>query len=165
MPSPRIKVRLNKGAQGVSLLVLGAVAKETVAFLTKLSVDLDDPESAANWMADDFTNNSVMFDVHRSRANRSSESVWRRGLRAVFSNDYSDAEMNVRVTPETRSQFWRITEPLIGREKIQFGLESEGEEPMEWFEIDKESALQAKEQQPEFYESYGEIQGVVHFLF
>lgn len=164
MPTPRLNVHINKGQHGVALEKLGAIAKETVLFLTKLSVDLGDPESTESWIAEDFSSKSVLFKVRRGHDSRIDPELWDKAFHAVIANDYSDPELNVRIGPETRRQFWKITSPIEERETISLGIERNGDQP-EWFEITKEMALSATSGTPEFFTSYGEIQGLVHAFY
>jgi len=166
MATPLLKVHLNKGKHGVPLAELGAVAKETVAFLTKLSVDMGDPESSEKWIAEHFSSESVLFDVRRTRPSQINPNLWQRAFHAVLSNDFSDPDINARISPETRVQFWRITDPIGEHETITLGVALDDlDDRTEWFEITKEMAMHAEESHPEFYTSYGEIQGYVHALY
>jgi hypothetical protein len=168
MATPLLNVHLNKGRHGVPLEKLGAVARETVIFLTKLSIDLGDPESTDNWIAEDFSSQSVLFKVRRSHESRIEPSVWDSAFHAVVANDFSDPVLNARISPDTRAQFWRITQPIDENESITLGIENSrnGAEPkVEWFDITKEMAMRAEESLPEFFSSYGEIQGYVHALY
>ena len=164
MATPRLNVHLNKGRHGVSLEKLGAIARETALFLTKLSVDLGDPESTENWIAEDFSSQSVLFKVRRERPSRIEPEVWDRAFHAVIGNDFADPIMNVRITPETREQFWKITNPIEEHDSLSLGIEN-GAPEVEWFEITKEMALTATSTRPNYFTSYGEVQGYVHALY
>jgi len=76
MATPRLNVHLNKRQHGVPLEELGLVARETVLFLTKLSVDLGDPESIDSWIAEDFSSQSVLFKVRRRHESRIEPELW-----------------------------------------------------------------------------------------
>lgn len=167
MATPRLNVHLNKGQHGVPLEELGLVARETVLFLTKLSVDLGDPESIDSWIAEDFSSQSVLFKVRRRHESRIEPELWDKAFHAVIANDFADPELNVRIGPETRQQFWKITNAIDEHETISLGIEngSNGAPEIEWFDITKEMALRATSGIPENFTSYGEIQGYVHAFY
>jgi hypothetical protein len=74
MKSPRIRLQLRKGMHGISLSQLADVARETTKFLISLSVDIGDADSG--WVADNFENGSLMFDVRKEHESLIDDRIW-----------------------------------------------------------------------------------------
>src|SRR5262245_6064241 len=135
MSAPRLRIELNKGRKGVEIDKLASVAKETAKFLSSLSLDLGEPES--DWIAERFENGSVSFDV-LARKDAASGDLWKRAFKAVLSNDFSDAELNVRIRPETRSRYSDISKAIPENDFISFGVFDNGEQsPVDWYRLDQ----------------------------
>lgn len=163
----KLRVELNKGRVGIPLDKLGRVVKETLQFLTAVDQDIgigDDPKS---WLALNFGNSSVNFDC--LRVGELEPAVIDRGnriIRSIMANDYSDPETDLLVRPMTRLQYTQIANPIDPDEKVLFGLYgNQDDEPVDWFELTRESAIRVLEDTPQIVTYYGEIQGIVHAFY
>lgn len=164
MSTPKIKIQLNKGKHGVELEKLAGIAKETAKFLTSLSVDLGQPE--AEWVAYNFENGSVCFEVESKRDIVVEPVLWKKALRSVMANDFSDPELSVRIRPETRTRYFDISRALPETDYVGFGIFQNGDSSkVEWHRLDKTIAGTAATALAPKSESQGEIQGIVHAFF
>lgn len=164
MTTPKIKIQLNKGKRGVELEKLAGIAKETAKFLISLSVDLGQPE--AEWVAYNFENGSVCFEVESKRDLVVDPVLWKEALHSVMANDLSDAELAVRIRPETRARYFDISRVLPETDYVNFGIFQNGDASnMEWHRLDKGVAGTAATALAPKTESHGEIQGIVHAFF
>lgn len=164
MKTPKIKIEMNKGKPGVKLQRLAEVAEETLKFLVGLSIDLQDPES--EWIAENFQNGSLCFDLRRQRESHTDLEIWNKALSAVMDNNFSDDEINVRIRPETRAQFFEIAKVLADDEVISFGVQKNGDEDeVEWHPLDREQAQKAEIFTGPKLRNHGEIQGIVHAFY
>lgn len=160
--SPKIRVTLSKGKRGILLEKLGNVARDTAKFLGDLGEDLR-IVGADQWIADNFSNSSVVFDLENPSLPETESELWRRGLRSVMARDFSDDLMNVRVSQRTRHQFLSIANDVDPDESIQFALLTDGTpEPSEIYELDRTALTQFAAEKPENYRYLGEIQGIIH---
>lgn len=164
MNSPKLKVEMNKGRHGVELEKLAAIAKDTSKFLISLSVDLGEPET--EWIAENFVNGSVCFEVESKRNIQNESSMWVDAFHSVMANDFSNEVLNVRIRPETRSRFYDISKSLPEGDFISFGICKNGSESsVEWHRLDRNIANRVTEFLPTREKSRGEIQGIVHALY
>lgn len=165
MNTLKIKIELNKGRKGVELEKLAAVARETSKFLTSLSVDLGEPET--EWVADNFENGSVCFEVESKREIRSEPTLWKRAFHSVMDNNFSDDFLNVRIRPETRLKYFDISKALNEGEFLSVGIAVNGssENGFEWHRLDKGLANEAASSVEPKIKCHGEIQGIVHAFF
>jgi len=166
MSTPKIKIEINKGKEGVELEKLSGLAKETFKFLVSLSVDLSDPDS--EWIADNFQNGSLIFELHKRHDARTDIQIWNDALDAVMENSFANEALNVRIRPETRMQYFNIAKALPEGDAVSFGVVRNGDAPetVTWHRLDKTAALVASEvvATPRMAH-YGEIQGIVHSFF
>ncbi len=165
MNTPKIRIELNKGKKGVELDKLAAVARETSKFLTSLSVDLGEPET--EWLADNFENGSVCFEIESKREIRTEPEVWKRAFRSVMDNSFSDDFVNVKVRPETRARYFDISKALPDGEFLSVGVAVNGDSEggFEWHRLDKSLASAAAYSAEPKIKCHGEIQGIVHAFF
>ena len=162
--SPRIRVILNKGQRGIALGKLATIADGTAKFLACLGRDLG-TSGSNRWMADNFHNSSVVFDLEDPSIPEPEVERWRRGLRAVMANDSTDTEINRLIQRPTRKQFAAIQRAIDINESIEFGIYSNGDgKGIEAYQLSggKEYVL---EELPESLVYHGEIQGVVHSFY
>ncbi len=161
---PRIRVTLNKGRKGVPLEKLAAIAEETAKFLTDLGEDLG-TSGENGWVADNFANGSVVFDLEDPTIPEQESDRWRRGLRAVMANDFGDAEINLLITRTTRQQYAAIGRVIDADEVVEFGVYRNGTSAgIESYVLVRQPEEPA-DIGPINYTYFGEIQGVVHALF
>jgi len=164
MNTPKIKVEMNKGKRGVELEKLAAIAKDTAKFLISLSVDLGEPET--EWIADNFKNGSVCFEVESKREIQREPEIWKEALHSVMANDYSNEVLNVRIRPETRTRFFEISKSIPEGDFVSFGICKNGsDESVEWHRLDQSIANKIVEAIEPKTKNHGEIQGIVHAFY
>jgi len=155
---------MNKGRPGVELEKLAAIAKDTAKFLISLSVDMGLPE--AEWLADNFKNGSVCFEIQSKRDIRPPAGMWNDALHSVMANDYSNEDLNVRIRPETRIRFFEIARVLPEGDFVSFGIVRNGsDENVEWHRLDQGIANRIVEANEPKIKNHGEIQGIVHAFY
>jgi hypothetical protein len=163
MRTPRIRVELNKGSHGVQLDKLASIARDTAKFLVSLSVDLGDPET--EWVAENFKNGSLEFDITKHRESSVDVGLWKEALSSVMSNRYSNEVLNLRIRLETRLRYGAIANGIGEGEKVTFGILDGDESGIEWHTLDKDAASSIDVAAPTSGQYYGEIQGIVHALY
>jgi hypothetical protein len=163
--NPKIRVTIGEGRRGILLENLGNISKETAKFLEDLGEDLA-VQGGHDWVADNFANGSVEFDLENPSVAETDADLWRRGLRNVMARDLSDDLMNVRIKQRTRQQFLQIAQALPPADKIQFALYPNGDaSDAEVFELNPEVAVQLTSERPQNYRYHGDIQGIVHSFY
>jgi len=163
--NPKIRVTIGEGRRGILLENLGNISKETAKFLEDLGEDLAVP-GGHDWVADNFADGSVIFDLENPSVEEADADLWRRGLRSVMARDLSDDLMNVRIKQQTRQQFLQIAKALPPEDKIQFALYSNSDASgAEVFEFKPEIAVQLEAEKPQSYQYYGDIQGIIHAFY
>ncbi len=166
MSTLRLRVELNKGRVGMPLTKLARVCSETTLFLDMLSEDIGLPVSHAGWLAQEFENASVDFDLrHPEQMTEGLAELGRHALRMVFAYAHDDAELALRIRSETRRQYRRIGSALDTDEVARFGVYRDNEEsPEHWFELEHTSDVEVAGALID-RNAYGEVQGVVNAFF
>lgn len=162
----RLRIELNKGRHGMPLSKLTQVCQETNKFLDLLCQDLGLPAPKDGWLAEDFENGSVDFDLrHPEEISGELVALGRQALRMVFGNLHDAPEIALRIRPETRRQFHRIGAALDTDEVVHFGVYDGNEDrPLDWFELAHSSDNQSATRLVDHH-AFGEIQGVIHAFF
>lgn len=163
----RLRIELNKGRHGMPLNKLTQVCQETTKFLDLLCEDLGLPQPKTGWLAEDFENGSVDFDLrHPEYLSEDLTVLGRQALRMIFGNSHEVPEVALRIRPETRRQFFRIGSALDTDEVAHFGV-YEGNEarPQQWFDLPHTSDQEAAATRLLDRNAYGEVQGVIHAFF
>lgn len=166
MSKLRIRVELNKGRVGMPLAKLTHLCNETTRFLDMLCEDIGLPSSDAGWLARDFENASVDFDLcHPQPLTEDLAELGRRALRMVFGDSHERAEIALRIRPETRRQYRRIGNGLDADEVARFAVYRDDEErPERWFELGRTGDAELADTLVD-RNAYGEVQGVVNAFF
>src|SRR5690606_529225 len=166
MSTLRLRVELNKGRVGMPLAKLAQVCAEATRFLDLLCEDIGLPSPKGGWLAEDFENASVDFDLrHPEAMSEDLAALGRRALRMVLSNTYDDPVLGLSIRSETRRQFRRIGTALDTDEVARFGVYKDGEaRPEKWFDLHHsdipETAAGVVDRNV-----YGEVQGTVNAFF
>lgn len=166
MSTLRLRVELNKGRIGMPLAKLARVCIEATRFLDQLCEDIGLPSPKGGWLAEEFENASVDFDLrHPEVMSENLASLGRRALLMVLSNTHDDPALGLRIRSETRHQFRQIGSALDTDEVASFGVYMDGEtRPKKWFDLHHSDA-------PSIIAGlidrnvYGEIQGTVNAFF
>jgi hypothetical protein len=159
--NPKIRVTVGKGQRGVLLERLANVANDTAQFLVDLGEDLGLP-ATHQWIAENFRDGSVVFDLENPAIDQSQADTWRRGLRTVMANDLTD-EINVRIRYRTRQKFAEIAKHIDQNERIEFALYSADNGSItETFELVSPTQLPEVPPTETSARYHGEIQGIIH---
>ena len=163
----KIRIQINKGKEGAPLSKLASINKETERFLRLLGEDTGLPVSKGEWIATNFENNSVDYDIaFLGDYETTHMQEFNKGMLFTTNYEPEQKKLNGRVRHETLRQFAKITDSLDIDEKIDFGLYETGKEkPAEWKPLTKERADRLKRALEAKVEYYGTIYGVVHALF
>jgi len=166
MSNLRLRIELNKGRVGMPLNKLTQVCQETTRFLDLLCEDIGLPSPRNGWLAEDFENASVDFDLcYPETVSDDVAALGRQALRMVFANTHGLADLALRVRPETRRQFLRIGAALDTDEVARFGVYQDDEaRPEQWFELGHSSDIETAARLID-RNAYGEVQGVIHAFF
>jgi hypothetical protein len=167
MPELRIRVELNKGRIGIPLGKLAAIVEETSRFLGLISDDAGLGGDPHNWLAQNFENNSVDFDIHKNDIK--SEPKRKRALtllRGVMGASLNKAAATSLVSAATWRQYAKIAAPLDSDEKIDFGLYLNGSvKPDEAFTLTKTIADTISRAFLKTASYFGQTQGRIHALY
>lgn len=165
MSALRIRIELNKGRVGMPFGKLARVCQEATKFLEMLSEDLDIPEGNA-WLAEEFENGSVMFDVrHGVNIDPLAAEAARQALGMIFGETSENLPVAVRIRTETRRQFRKVTRALDPDEYIRIGVyHGDERRPDNWYKVHRSDAVELTEGIVD-RGTYGEVQGVVNAFF
>ncbi|WP_395642395.1 hypothetical protein [Rudaea sp.] len=166
MSTLRLRIELNKGRIGMPLHKLAQVCQETTRFLDMLCEDIGLSAPKSGWLAEEFENASVDFDVrHPDIISEQLAALGRRALRMVLSDDYDDPALGFAIRIETRRQYKRIGGALDPDEVARFGIYKNGEQsPEQWFELHRTEVIDTASGLID-RNAYGEIQGTVNAFF
>lgn len=144
---------------------LARVCEEATRFLAMLGEDLGLPEGDA-WLAEEFENASVDFDLRYAfELDPAQAEAGREALGMVFGETAEYLPVSVRIRPETRRQFRKVTRALDPGEPMRIGIYSGGEKrPQTWFSVQRSDATEIAEGLVD-RNTYGEVQGVVNAFF
>jgi hypothetical protein len=144
---------------------LGEFASQTERFLRSLSRDLGLVPKKGEWLAANFTNESVGFDSEFAEA--VAPNVADRGNEAinliVGGTPIAAADIGL-VTISTLSDFVRIGRALDPDESFEVGLYRNGGDP-EWKAVSYSQISELRQLLATPIESYGSVQGVIHAWF
>lgn len=164
MPLLRIKLVLNEGGEGVPLSQLTDIADEAEKFLRYLAEDADISVRRGEWLARNFTNMSVRFDVERE-AHISLEEAkeFNRKFEYVDLVKTEKRGLNGEVKHRTLVQYTKVAKALGPHEKMGFGLyRGDEEEPYRYALLTKRDAEILAGHLAEEVTYRGSIHGVIH---
>jgi hypothetical protein len=163
----RVRIVLNEGGEGVPLSQLTDVADEAEKFFRYLAEDVGVNVRRADWLARNFDNRSVRFDVER-------EAMITLDQAKEFNSKFDHinrikserGQLNGEVSYRTVVQFTRVARALGPHEKVTFGLyRPEGEEdeqPFRWASLTKREAELLAYHLAEEVTYRGSLHGAIH---
>lgn len=164
MPLLKVKMILNEGGEGVPLSQLTDIAEEAEKFLRYLAEDAGITIRRTEWLARNFDNRSVRFDIEREASipievvkefNQKFEYVDR--VRA------DRRRLNGEVKHRTLVQYAKVAKALGPHEKIAFGLYHTNEDkPYRHLPLTKRDAELLSAFLSEEVTYRGSIHGVIH---
>ena len=157
----RLHLELNRGRHGMPLAKLAALQLDLLAFLSSLSSDLHLPIADDLWLADNFKNGSLLYDVEASiDLDEYPLSLAQDTVEALLAGRPND--LTVSLNAKTQARFDKIWLHLDADEIARIGVYRTQSEPS-LFELRRSSSPQLVGGLIDRGE-YGEIQGEVHSL-
>jgi hypothetical protein len=162
----RIRIELRQGKRGIPLGTLADIAAETQKFLRMTAQDIDIPVFESGWLATDFANDSVDFNVEStSDADDYQVRQFGSAIRRVVEY-HPNKPLPIGVRSDTVLQFARIAELIEPGEPARLGIFNNGSEsPEVWQSLIKSEAIAIREYLEDRVEYWGMIQGIIHSLF
>jgi hypothetical protein len=166
MPLLRVKMVLNEGGEGVPLSQLTDIAEEAEKFLRYLAEDAGIGVRRGEWLARNFKNESVRFDVERE-AHISLEEAkeFNRKFEYVDLVKSERRRLNGEVKHRTLVQYSKVAKALGPHEKLAFGLyRGDEEKPYRYAPLTKRDAEILAGFLSEEVTYRGSIHGAIHDL-
>lgn len=165
----RVKLILNEGGEGVPLSQLTDIANEAEKFLRYLAQDAGLNVQRGEWLARNFVNKSVRFDIEReSFVPIDSIKEFNRKFELVDAVKSKAASLNGEVKHRTLVQYAKVAEALGPHEKLAFGLyrpdDSDDHAPYKFAPLTKREAVQLAGFLSQEVTYTGSIQGQVHSI-
>jgi hypothetical protein len=166
MPLLRVKLILNEGGEGVPLSQLTDIAEEAEKFLRYLAQDAGISVQRGEWLARNFRNRSVRFDVERESAIPiDAIKEFNQKFEYVDRVKNEKRRLNGEVQYRTLVQYTKIAKALGPHEKIGFGLyRADEEKPYRQVPLTKRDAEILAGFLAEEVTYRGSIHGVIHDL-
>lgn len=161
----RIRLVLNEGGEGAPFGQIVDVGREVERFLRYLAQDAGIAIERAEWVARDFENASVRFDIEAPTSvdERAIES-FNRKFEYVVAFDGSKP-LDPTVKRRTILQFAKSAAALNAHEKMSFGLYHPGDEkPYEYRHLSKLRAVELQNKLNETLRFITTLQGTIHNL-
>ena len=157
---------LNEGGEGVPLSQLTDIAEEAEKFLRYLAEDSGINVRRNEWLARNFENRSVRFDVEREASiTNELANEFNRKFEYVDRVKSERRSLNGEVKHRTLAQYARVAKALGPHEKIAFGLyRDEAETPYRHLPLTKREAEILTSFLSEEVTYRGSIHGVIHDL-
>lgn len=162
----RIRLRFNPGREGSPMDKLGEFSSQTEKFLRSLANDLGIVAKKGQWLAKNFTNESVAFDGEF--ADSVPDEIALKGLHAmelISGEEPLEACNRGVIGYGTITEFSRINKILDPDEKFYIGLYRDGEDkPAEnnWREISYSRIAEIRQLLDAPFVTSGSIQAIIH---
>lgn len=165
----RTRIELNKGRIGIPLSKLADISKDTERFLEKICEDLEINDPSGKWLACNFENGSLSFDIeYHGQASESQIAKCRSSLRYIAKGGLTAERLDFGISKETLLQYSKIADHMDADEVISIGVYSNGEKKPEkenWYDVPKQQFIELKDVILSSVECYGAIQGNIHTLY
>lgn len=154
---------MNKGRQGAPLGKLGQIQIQADKFLRAISVDCGVQAKPGEWLAGDFANGSVMFDVsYQGAVDSGVAQVFEHKMEVLADFDSERDGLNGIIRESTALEYAKIGRLIDPDEEI--GIEifphRGGMPKRRTITYQKSQTLTAKVESP--IPAYGSVQGVIH---
>lgn len=162
----RVRLVLNEGGEGAPLGQIVDIGREVERFLRYLAEDSGVEIGRRDWVARDFENASVRFDVEAPKPlDDDAIDAFNRKFEYVATFDPSKKEAIKGVRHVTLLQYAKAAEGLAAHEKMSFGLyKPGGEKPYEYRQLSKLRAVELQQKLTEKMRFKTTIQGTIHNL-
>ncbi len=165
----RFRFEVKRDAKGILLHRLANIAEETQRFLRMVAEDIEADALKRNWVAVEFYNGSVGFDLeYVGEADDDQARIYARTIHQVATTYEPKRKPHwpVGLRKETILQYARIGEQIEPTESINLGFYENGKpQPVEWRSLSKSQAVAMTEVLQQIVEYRGMIQGIVHSLY
>jgi hypothetical protein len=160
----RVRLRFNPGRVGSPMDKLGEFASQTEKFLRSLANDLGLQVAKGEWLAHNFSNDSVAFDGEL--ATSVPDVIAARGreaLDAITGDSPLDACNKGLVDYTTMAEFAKIGQIMDPDENFCAGLYADGEiQPSNWRQINYRQTSSIRQLLDAPLISHGSVQGTIH---
>lgn len=158
-----LKIELNKGRRGIVMQKLAKIAEETEKFLESFAADVN--LSKIEWLADNFENGSVIFEVHYAGiADPNLIALGKKALAHVINPKTTFEALDFGISQQTLLHFAKIAHPLDIDDYIGIGTWN-GDSKFHMEKLTKERANQIEQQANQLLEQYAGFQGTITALF
>lgn len=160
----RVRFRFNPGRVGSPMDKLGEFASQTEKFLRSMAFDLGVKAKKGEWLAQNFTNESVAFDAEF--ADEVVDTVQSRALsvfETITGKEPLEASNRGLVSLDTMAEFSRIGRIMDPDEKFLIGLyRTQLDEPSDWREVTFRQIAEIRLLLDAPIPAYGSVQGIVY---
>jgi hypothetical protein len=163
MAQLKLRIELNKGRAGAPLEKLGDITRQIDRFLRSVADDLKLEVKRGEWLAQNFRNGSVSYDV-AFQVDVPESKVRHFNQCIEFVADYDpDAEgINGLVSDATLLEFGRLGERIDPDETIGLGIYAPDRKRLKWRRVEYRKASRIRQAIEIPIKSYGSVQGVFH---
>jgi hypothetical protein len=163
MSAITLKIELNKGRRGIVVQKLAKIAEETEKFLESFAEDVN--LSKTEWLADNFENKSVDFEVHYAGiAEPSVIEFGQKALAHIINPETTLETLSFGISQKTFLHFALMAHPLDLDDYIGIGTRN-GDNRFHMEKLTKERALKIEQEANRPIEEYAGFQGVITALF
>lgn len=163
MAKLRIRFTVNKGRQGAPLAKLGQIQIQADKFLRAISIDCGVQAKQGEWLAGDFENGSVMFDVtYQGAVDAGVAQVFESKMEILADFDPERDGLNGVIRESTALEYAKIGRLIDPDEEIGIEIYPHrgGAPKRRTITYQKSQNLTAKVESP--IPAYGSVQGVIH---
>ena len=160
----RVRLVLNEGGEGAPLGQIIDISREFERFLRYLAEDAGIAVGRRDWVAREFENASVRFDVEApAKFDEQSIDDFNRKFEAVDNYKANSEKLPPGVRFATILQYTKAAEALAAHEKVSFGLyRSDGDKPYEYRRLSKLRANELQQRLNEKLTFKTTVQGTMH---
>jgi hypothetical protein len=161
----RLRLRFNPGRSGGPIDRLGEFASQTDKFLRSFSKDIGAPSRKGEWIAQNFTNESIAFDIEW--AGSVAPAIQSQGLFALkelTSNNPINACNKGYVSHGTMAEYSRLSKALDPDEHFEVGIYTDDsiDTATEWKNVYYSDLAQIRQLLDAPFIAYGTLQAVIH---
>lgn len=158
-----LKIELNKGRRGIAMNKLAKIVEEAEKFLESFAEDVN--LSKTEWLADNFENESVDWQVHYAGiAEPSVLAFGKKALAHVIDPTTTFETLDYGISEKTLLHFAQMAHPLDIDDYVGVGTMN-GHDSFDMKRLTKERALQIEQQANRATEEYAGFQGTITALF
>ena len=162
MAQVKVRIELNKGRKGAPLEKLGEVSRQFDRFLRSLAADLKLDVKRDEWLAVNFKNGSISWDVAlQTDVSEAQVGHFNQCLEFITDFDPDSESTNGLVSDGTLLQYGKIGEHIDADEVIGIGLYNGVRSRLKWRRIEYRRASRIRRSIEEPIMAYGSVQGAL----